>query len=264
MNDLTGKVAIVTGGATLIGAGIGQQIVAAGGKVVLADIAVDEGQQRADAIGRNCVFIETDVTSDTAIERCIAATLETFGSLDILVNVAGTYLDDGASTNRDDFLTSLNVNLVSQFIFAQKAAAVMRTRGGGAIVNMSSVSGKLAQPGRMTYPVSKAGVLHLTRCLAAGWASDGIRVNSVSPGWVWSNIIKAVSQDNLKKADKVGAPIHPLGRIARPEEIGDAVVYLASERASFVTGTDLAVDGGYTAIGPEQMVDMIPLLMDQP
>lgn len=260
MADLTGKSAIVTGGATLIGAAIGQRLVDAGAHVILADIAVEEGRQRAADIGEACHFVATDVTDDSAIDACIDTAIERSGGLDILVNVAATYLDNGAATQREDFLAGLNVNLVSQFIFAQKAAERMKEAGSGAIINTASISGKRAQPGRMVYAVSKAGVLHMTRCMAAALAADNIRVNSVSPGWTWSNVIKMMSKDDRGRADMVGGAVHPAGRIADPGEIGDAVVFLASNKSSFITGADVPVDGGYTAIGPERLDDMIPAL----
>ena len=260
MAELDGKVAIVTGAATLIGAKIVEALRDAGAQVMMADIAAEEGAAIAKALGPGVAFTATDVQDDAAIDACIAATQQAFGGLDILVNVAATYLDNGPATNRSDFLKGLDVNLVGQFIFAQKAAPHMIARGGGAIVNTASISGKVAQPGRMVYAVSKAGILHMTHCLAAAWAKDGIRVNSVSPGWTWSNVIAMLSADNKAQASKVAGMVHPMGRIGEPEEVASAVVFLASSRASFVTGADIPVDGGYSAIGPERLQDMVPLL----
>lgn len=260
MAELAGKTAIITGGSTLIGAKIAQGLHDEGASVMLADIAVADGETIARSMGKGAAFMETDVSDDAAIDACIAATLKQFGGIDILVNVAATYLDNGPATSRADFLTGLNVNLVGQFIFAQKVAPHMIARGGGAIINTASISGKVAQPGRMVYAVSKAGILHMTHCLAAAWAKDGIRVNSVSPGWTWSNVINMLSGDNKAQATKVAGMVHPMGRIGEPEEVANAVVFLASPRSSFVTGADIPVDGGYTAIGPERLDDMVPLL----
>ena len=110
------------------------------------------------------------------------------------------------------------------------------------------------------YAVSKAGMIHLTQTQAAALAGDRIRVNSVSPGWTWSNVISMLSGDRRDLAEKVGGSVHPLGRIADPREVAQAVLFLVSDRASFISGTDLAVDGGYSALGPEGLTDMIPQL----
>ncbi|MEM7569117.1 MAG: glucose 1-dehydrogenase [Pseudomonadota bacterium] len=262
MGDLSGKVAIVTGASTLIGAKIVQGLHDAGAQVVMADIAEDDGQRIAGEMGDGVVFKTTDVSSDADIDACIALAVSTFGGLDILVNVAATYLDEGPDTSRADFQTGLDVNLIGGFIFAQKARIEMLKRGGGAVINTASISGKVAQPGRMVYAVSKAGILHMTHCLAAAWGSDKIRVNSVSPGWTWSNVISMLSGDNKAQASKVAGMTHPMGRIGEPEEVANAVVFLASDKASFISGADVPVDGGYSSIGPERLDDMIPLLQE--
>ncbi len=260
MGDLSGKVAIVTGASTLIGAKIVDALKGAGAEVMMADIAEEDGARIAGELGDGVLFKTTDVSDDAAIDACIAETQSAFGGVDILVNVAATYLDEGPQTSREDFLTGLNVNLVGGFIFAQKLHSEFVKRGGGAIINTASISGKVAQPGRMVYAVSKAGILHMTHCLSAAWAKDGIRVNSVSPGWTWSNVISMLSGENKDQASKVAAITHPMGRIGEPEEVANAVAFLASDKASFISGADIPVDGGYSAIGPERLDDMVPML----
>jgi NAD(P)-dependent dehydrogenase (short-subunit alcohol dehydrogenase family) len=260
MTDLTGKVAIVSGGATMIGWQAGQALKDRGARVVLADIAEEEGERVAKELGSDVVFLRTDITEDEQIDACIAATIEQFGGIDCLVNVACTYLDNGIDSTREEWLTALNVNLVGGAIFTQKVAPAMRERGGGAIVNFGSISGKRAQPGRMLYAASKAAIIGMTRNQALGLAADNIRVNSVSPGWTWSNVIRDMSGDDHAKADEVAGALHLIGRLVAPEEVGATVAWLCSDDASGITGTDIAVDGGYTAIGPEQMVDQIAKL----
>ena len=186
MNDLADKIAIVTGGATLIGAKVAAALAQAGAQVVIADID-DVGQAAADELGDGVIFKHTDVTQDADLDACIAVTLETFGGLDIVVNVAATYLDNGIGSTRDEWMTALNTNVIGGAMLVQKAVPHMTARGGGAVVNFGSISGKRAQPGRMLYAVSKAAILGMTRNQALALASENIRVNSVSPGWTWSN-----------------------------------------------------------------------------
>jgi NAD(P)-dependent dehydrogenase (short-subunit alcohol dehydrogenase family) len=138
----------------------------------------------------------------------------------------------------------------------------MRSRGGGAIVNFTSISSKVAQTGRWLYPVGKAALVQLTRNMAMDLASDGIRVNSVSPGWTWSKVMVELSGDDREKTNSVAAPFHLLGRVGDAEEVANVVVFLAGDKASFVTGADWAVDGGYSAMGPEQAEPAIPKLSE--
>ncbi|MEJ2410858.1 MAG: SDR family oxidoreductase [Novosphingobium sp.] len=190
--------------------------------------------------------MHTDVTDDAAIDACIAFAEETFGGLDILVNLASTYLDNGVSTSRADWLASLNVNLVSGMVFSDKASAAMERRGGGAIVNFASVSGKRAQPGRMTYSAAKAAILQATRNAAMQLQPKGIRVNTVSPGWTWSNIMRDLTGDDLAKTSAVAAPFHIPRRVGMPAEVAAVVLFLCSDAASFITGIDIAAAGTMT------------------
>jgi NAD(P)-dependent dehydrogenase (short-subunit alcohol dehydrogenase family) len=261
MTDLTGKVAIVTGGATLIGAKVVEAFDAAGAKSTVADINTEDGEALAERMGDSVLFMNTDITDDSALDACIAETVERFGGIDIVVNVACTYLDNGIDSTRTEWLEALNTNVVGGAILVQKAIPHLKARGGGAVVNFASISGKVAQPGRMLYAVSKAAILGMTRNQAAHLAPHNIRVNSVSPGWTWSNVIKQLSGDDRAKTDRVAAPLHMLGRAGEAEEVADTVLFLCSDQASFITGTDVAVDGGYTALGPEQQTDQVAVLM---
>lgn len=260
--ELKGKVALVTGASTLIGSVLVDRIVAAGAQVVCADIDTAAGEACAQKHGDAARFIATDVTSDDQIIAALDLAEKEFGGLDLLVNVACTYDDGGIETTRDQWRKGLDTNLIGAAIAAQLAAGRMEKRGGGSIVHFGSIAAKVAQPGRMMYSISKAGLLHLAKTQAAALAPRNIRVNSVSPGWTWSNVISMLSNDRRDVADKVGGPLHPLGRIGNPEEVAEAVVFLLSERASFVSGTDIAVDGGYTTLGPEGSDDLIPALQE--
>ncbi|WP_063017931.1 SDR family oxidoreductase [Nocardia nova] len=256
--SLAGRTAIVTGGATLFGAGVVGELVAAGARVVIADID-DAGGAELAASFDGVSFLHTDITNDDSILRCVNATVERYSSLDVLVNLACSYGDEGAHTDRATWLRTLDVNLVSAVVFAATAHPHL-ARCGGSIVNLSSISAKVAQTGRWVYPASKAAIAQVTRNMALDYAPDGIRVNSVSPGWTWSKIMDELSGGNRSHTDAVAAPFHLLGRVGEPNEVGRVIAFLASDAASFVTGADWAVDGGYSALGPEQTAPAIPQL----
>lgn len=260
MKGLSGKTAIVTGASTLIGEKIVEAFAEQGASVVMADIDEAAGKEIAERLGKSVIFQKTDVTDDADIDQCVGAAVEAFGGLDFLVNGACTYLDNGVETSRNDWLTALNVNFVGGAIFVQKAAPHMRKAKGGVVVHLASISGKIAQPGRMVYASAKAAILHSAHCQAAALAKDNIRVNTVSPGWTWSNAMRHLSNDRRAHADKLAALVQPMGRTVNPEEVARAVLFLCSDEASFITGADIPVDGGYMCLGPERLEDMLPLL----
>ena len=258
---LDGKTAVVTGGAQILGAGIVGGLAEAGANVVIGDINVDDGSAVADKLGDAVVFVETDVTDDAQLDALIRAAIDGFGGIDVLVNGAATYLDDGIGTSRQDWHTALDINVVSGVRLTSKVVEHMEARGGGSVVNIASISGKRAQPLFFVYSVTKAAILGVTRNEAIQLADKKIRVNSVSPGWTWSAPIEGMTGGDRAFVDDIAGNFHLPGRIADPEEVAAAVVFLASDGASFITGEDIAVDGGYTAIGPEQMGQMLePLL----
>lgn len=258
--DLAGKTAILCGGATLIGAAVAVAFVSQGAHVVIADIDAGSGAALAEQLGRHALFVETDITSDAAIDACIAAALERFGRIDFLVNVATSYLDNGLATTRGDWLKALDIGLVGGAMFAQKLAPQLIANR-GAIVNFSSVSAHRAQAGRFVYPAIKAAVAQLTRSQALEFAPHGVRVNAVAPGWTWSNVMVALSGDDRAKVDRVGGRFHMPGRIGDAEELAGAVLFLCSRAAAFMAGAEVPVDGGYLALGPEQAGNPIAELM---
>ena len=260
MPSLIDRVAIVTGGATKIGRGVVDVLREQGATVVVADIDA-EGLTALDAgMDPGIDAQHCDIADDTQLATLVSGAVERHGGLDIIVNLAATYLDDGADTARANWLTALDINLVSGARLVAEARPHLAASGHGAVINFTSISSSIAQTGRWVYPVSKAAIAQLTKLQALDYAPDGIRVNSVSPGWTWSNVIESVSGGDLAHADRVAANFHMLGRLGRPEEIGQVVAFLASDAASFVTGADYAVDGGYSSLGPEQRDPAIPLL----
>ncbi len=252
MSDINNRSVVITGGATLIGAAVAEAFVAAGASVTVLDIDAVGGAALAARLGEQVLFVEADITDDEQLEYAVQQALARFGGVDCLINLACSYLDEGEASSRADWLKALDINVVSAVMAARAVRPLMCKRGGGAIVNFSSISAQAAQTGRWLYPASKAAIKHLTRSMALDYAGDGIRVNAVSPGWTWSRVIDEVSAGNREKADRVAADFHMLGRLGNPQEVAAVVLFLCSDQASFVTGADYAVDGGYSALGPEQ------------
>ncbi len=262
MEGLKGKVAIVTGGATLIGAAVAQAFRDQGTQVCIADVNAKGGRAVVKALGKGALFVPTDLADDAQIAACVKRTVATFGGIDFLVNLACVYIDDALAATRQNWLESYNINVVGGVMMLKAVRPHMVRRGGGAVVNFGSISAKVAQTGRWLYPATKAATLQLTRNEAMDLAADKIRVNSVSPGWTWCRLMDELTHGNKAKTNQVGGAFHLLGRVGEPEEVAQAVLFLCSSHASFVTGTDLAVDGGYSAMGPEMAEPAIPKLME--
>ncbi|CAN7741373.1 SDR family oxidoreductase [Variovorax paradoxus] len=251
MTPLQGKVAVVTGAAALLGSAIARAFVQAGARVVAVDIDAVRGEALAAGLGEGCRFVACDIASDDALDALVAGVLRTEGRIDCLVNNAVVYGDAGLGAARADWLSALNVNLVSGAMLVQKTADALAAQG-GAIVNMGSVGGKFGAAGRALYPAAKAAILQLTRNQAATLAPRGVRVNSVSPGWTWSDALSRMADGDRARADRVGAPMHPLGRVGDGDDVAQVVLFLCSDAARFVTGADIPVDGGFSMLGPDQ------------
>jgi NAD(P)-dependent dehydrogenase (short-subunit alcohol dehydrogenase family) len=244
------RVAIVTGAAMGIGKGIATVLAREGAKVVVADVNAQDGARTADQIGRSALFVRTDVSDEDQVKALIQRTVEHFGSLSILVNNAaiGVYTPVHETT-LDAWERCLRVNLTGPFLCAKYALPNLKAAGGGAIVNIASVHAYQNVGGTAPYAASKGGLAALTRVMAIDYARDGIRVNAVCPGWVYTPLIERIFRESgdFEGMKKTVTRRQLLGRLGTPEDIGNAVLYLVSNDSSFVTGTSLFVDSGLTA-----------------
>ena len=252
MSRLENKVAVVTGGASGIGAACCTALAQAGAKVVIADIQMDKAkslQNSLRALGCQAEIFSCDVTAPAQWQALMAYTLEVFGRLDILVNNAGiAIVGTIEDLSLEDWNKTIAVNQTSVFLGTQQAIRVMKGSG-GSIINISSIEGLVGNSLAVAYNAAKGAVRLLTKSAALHCGQQGykIRINSVHPGFVKTPLVEqAFSELPGELAEQIVAA-HPIGRIAEPEEIATTVVFLASEEASFMTGSELVVDGGYTA-----------------
>lgn len=242
---LDGRVAVVTGAAQGIGRVIGQSLSQLGARVALADAqALDTWPPAEPDLATRCTRHQVDVRSMSSCHELVRDVLAIHGRLDHLVNAAGIVRRAPAAQMSElDFTAVLDVNLTGTFRMAQAAYDALR-QGGGSIVNLGSTNGQIAVPNSVGYCVSKAGVLHLTRVLALEWAVDRIRVNAVAPTIVATSMTADVRADPEYLRDKLASI--PLGRMAEPQDVADAVTYLLGPTAGMVTGHTIFVDGGVT------------------
>jgi NAD(P)-dependent dehydrogenase (short-subunit alcohol dehydrogenase family) len=246
-----GKVALITGGAGSLGAATALLFAREGARVVVADVLAPEGHAVVDAItgaGGHARFVTLDVTSESAWRDAVATTVSAFGKLTVLVNnagISGSLDPDFLSTPMYDRL--MNVNAKGTFLGMKHAIPALRAAGGGAIVNVSSIAGFIGQKVvHMGYNASKAAVRMMTKSAAVQHATDGIRVNSVHPGVMPPMRGSTVTADPAR-LQRMLAPV-PMKREGRADEVAYAVLFLASDEASYITGTELVVDGGYLAV----------------
>ena len=247
---LENKVALISGGARGIGAAVAKIFAQEGAKLVISDILEDEGRKTAEEItaaGGECVFVRLDVTSETDWEQAAAEVTSRFGRLDILVNNAGiTARGNVEETSVADWTRTMDINVKGAFLGSKQAIPVMRASGGGSIINISSGAGIAPQPGTSgAYAASKGAVRIFSKSTAIQYAAENIRCNSVHPGPIETDMLRATRPDENNLEIMKGRV--PLGRFGRAEEIAYGVLYLASDESSFVTGSELVIDGGRTA-----------------
>ena len=251
--QLDGKVALVTGAAVGIGAGIAERFVEAGASVAIFDINGEAARERADQLRAKgqVLAIQGDVASEDSARSAVERTVAQFGSLDVLVNNAGIEVAGPISLMKSEaWDRQLAVNLKGAFLFSKYAIARMLGKG-GAIINISSVRAFVSYPGGIAYDASKAALIGFTRALALDHGQDKIRVNAVCPGYIDTPMTEEwlKSVPNREETMRQVLAVHPLGRIGTPRDIAEAAVFLASDAASFITGTTLVVDGGMSAAG---------------
>lgn len=255
MGKLDGRVALVTGGASGIGAATVRLFAAEGARVVIADMQDDKGQELARELGADGAFAHVNVTLETEVEAAVETAVARWGRLDCLFNNAGFggALGPIESTSVEEYDMTFDVLLKGVFLGIKHAAPVMKRQRSGSILSTASVAGVEAGVGPHLYSVAKAGVIHLTKSVALELGEYGIRVNCICPGAIVTPLAvgrPAPTEKQVEGLRRGAADMHALGRVGEPEEIARAALWLASDDASFVTGQALAVDGGITAGRP--------------
>lgn len=255
MKRVQGKVAVVTGAAHGIGRAISLLLAEEGAAVVVTDILADEGEAVTDEIrraGGNARFFRVDVSKEGEVAGVFAAVADAFGRLDILVNNAGIGGTYGRSdeTSESDWDAVMAVNVKGAFFCTKHAAPLMRSSGGGSIVNISSIYGIVGSANVAPYHASKGALRIMSKTDALAYAEDRIRVNSIHPGFIWTRMLmdgNDAAGVGPEMARNAMEKLHPLGVLGEPEDVAYGVLYLASDESKFVTGSELVIDGGYTA-----------------
>jgi len=248
---LAGRVAVVTGAAQGIGAACVQRLAQEGARVALWDVDDARGQALAEtltAAGREALYLRCDVSRKTEVDAALAATLGAFGRVDALVNNAGIFkAAEFLDISEADWDAVIAVNLKGAFLVGQAAARAMAAQGGGAIVNMSSVNGRMAIPTIASYNVSKGGIDQLTRVMALSLVGQGIRVNAVAPGTIATELAQNAVLGSAEARARIMSRT-PMKRLGEPQEIADVVAFLLSDAASYMTGEIVYVDGGRSTL----------------
>jgi NAD(P)-dependent dehydrogenase (short-subunit alcohol dehydrogenase family) len=249
------RAVLVTGSGAGIGRATALKFAAEGAKVVVSDVVVEQGEETAAIIRQQrgqAVFIKADVSVPEEVDALIAKAVEAFGRLDCACNNAGIEgkVVPFVEQPIDNFDRIIAVNLKGTFLCLQAEIRQMLKHGGGSIVNLASVAGLIGFPGLAPYVASKHGINGLTKNAALEYGRKGIRVNAICPGGIETRMLDSLakqSTDGGKTAHEMMDPLHPIGRIGRPEEVAELIVWLCSDRASFVTGANIPVDGGFVA-----------------
>lgn len=252
MSEFEGKAAIITGGTSGIGVAVAESLAREGAAVALAGRRADEGAKVAENINENggrAIFVRTDVQKEEDIKNLVETTVGEFGRLDYAVNNAGVeqYMRPLAEQTLKVYDLVMDTNVKGVWMsMREQIPRMLETAGGGAVVNIASIFGVVATPMASLYVASKHAVIGLTKSIALEFAQQNIRVNVVLPAAIETPMIDRFTEGDRKRIEFLRT-MHPIGRIGRPEEVAEACLWLCSDRASFVTGSSLRVDGGYTA-----------------
>jgi NAD(P)-dependent dehydrogenase (short-subunit alcohol dehydrogenase family) len=250
----SGKVGIVTGGSLGIGRATVEELCREGASVVFTGIEPELGAETERELldaGWNVLFLGGDMAEASFLRSIVKETIARFNRIDYLVNNAFSFVAKGADATIEDWHRVFDVGPIAYARMGSLVAEEMRKTGKGAIVNLSSISAFIAQPNRWTYNAAKGAVHNLTKCMALDLAPYQIRVNSVSPGWIWTREVSRAAAGDREKWDPVWGQFHMLERCGDPVEVAAAILFLLSDDASFVTAADLPVDGGYQGLGSE-------------
>lgn len=255
MGIVAGRVALVTGSGAGIGRATALRFAAEGARVVVSDIHLEDGEETVALIkdaGGEAVFIACDVSDEDAVNALVAETVKTFGRLDCACNNAGIEGTIAPLVDQtiEDFDTVIAVNLRGTFLCLRAELRQMVANGGGAIVNLASVAGLVGFSGLSPYVATKHGVNGLTKNAALEYGKDGVRVNSVCPGGIDTRMLDSLASQatgGAQTSKEMMDPLHPIGRIGTPQEVAELIVWLCSPRASFMTGANIPVDGGFVA-----------------
>jgi NAD(P)-dependent dehydrogenase (short-subunit alcohol dehydrogenase family) len=250
---LSAKVAIVTGGGSGIGRAICERFAEEGASVIVAELNPDRGREVVEIIEKNnsrARFIRTDIRNEESIKNCIAETVSIWGGLHLLVNNAAAFVLRGINATEEDWNTMLQTNIRGTAFCVKHAVPEMKRAGGGAIVNIGSISSVLGQGSMVTYNATKGAILTMTRCMALDLGPENIRVNCLCPGNIKTPALINHMESLGKSYEQAAAELSPLnflGRIGSPQEVAACAAFLCSDDASYVTGASLFVDGGYSA-----------------
>ncbi|MGH7200490.1 MAG: SDR family NAD(P)-dependent oxidoreductase, partial [Planctomycetaceae bacterium] len=244
MRGISGKTVIVTGGGEGIGRATCLRFAEEGARVLVAEINAETGRQTAAGIraaGGEALFVSCDVSDEPSVEAMVAESVQAFGPIHILINNAAVFVLHGIEASVEDWQKSLGTNVIGTALVAKHVVPHMRQVGGGAIVNLGSISSFIAQPKFLTYNATKAAIATMSRCMALDLAEDNIRVNAVCPGTVWTRVVERLTRElGLTREEANTAPTwggkNIIQRIADTSEIAAAIVFLASDDASFITG----------------------------